>query len=143
LELPRRDVAHYISKEVANMDMFTLLSDETDISILSWRLKEGYTAKCNLYHLSEKLRKRGWQIPAYPLRKSMEDVTIMRIVVSNGLSMVMAHLLVDNIKRSVEYLGNLEWKMPKEKAQHTFSSLNFHMKRRGLILYYQIHRAKI
>jgi len=115
-----RDVAHYISKEVANMGMFTLFSDGTDIPVLSWRLKEGYTDKWNLYHLSEKLRERGWQIPAYPLPKSMEDVTIMRIVVRNGLSMDMAYLLVDDIKRSVEYLGNLEGKMPKEKPNIHF-----------------------
>ncbi len=115
-----RDVAHYISKEVASMGMFTLFSDGTDIPVLSWRLKARYTDKWNLYHLSEKLRERGWQIPAYPLPKVMEDVTIMRIVVRNGLSMDMAYLLVDDIKRSVEYLDNLEGKMPKEKPNIRF-----------------------
>ncbi|MGB9680114.1 MAG: glutamate decarboxylase [Minisyncoccia bacterium] len=115
-----RDVAHYLSKEIEKMGMFTLFSDGTDIPVLSWRLKEDYTDKWNLYNLSEKLRERGWQIPAYPLPKSMEDVIIMRIVVRNGLSIDLAHLLIDDIKRSVEYLNNLEGKMPKEKPNIHF-----------------------
>jgi glutamate decarboxylase len=50
----------------------------------------------------------------------MEDVIIMRIAVRNGLSMDLAHLLIDDIKRSVEYLNNLEGKMPKEKPNIYF-----------------------
>jgi len=115
-----QNVAHFISKEIKDMGMFDLFTDGTDIPVLAWKLKDGYTKKWNLYNLSDKVRERGWQIPAYPLPASMQDTTIMRIVVRNGMSMDLANLLVEDIKRSVEYLDNLKGSMPSEAPHIRF-----------------------
>lgn len=115
-----QNVAHFISKEIKDMGMFDLFTDGTDIPVLAWKLKDGYTKKWNLYHLSDKVRERGWQIPAYPLPASMQDTTIMRIVVRNGMSMDLAHLLVDDIKHAVEYLDDLKGPMPSEVVHIRF-----------------------
>ena len=34
---------------------------------------DGYTDKWNLYHLSERLRMKGWLVPAYPMPDDMSD----------------------------------------------------------------------
>jgi glutamate decarboxylase len=63
------------------------------------------------------LRERGWQVPAYPLPSKMQDVTIMRIVVRNSFSMDMAHFLLEDLKRAVDHLENLDTPFPQAVRQ--------------------------
>ena len=55
-----QDVAVYLSGEIAKMDAFDLWNDGTDIPVFAWQLTKGHTDKWNLYHLSERLRLKGW-----------------------------------------------------------------------------------
>ena len=107
-------VAHFLSKEIADMGPFELYTDGSDIPVLSWRLKEGYTKNWNLYDLSRQLRTFGWQVPAYPLPPDLEHVTIMRIVVRNGFSMDLAHLLLMDLKQAVSYMDSLDGPIPHD-----------------------------
>src|SRR5690349_15125184 len=72
-----QDVARYLSHGVGELDPFELITDGSDIPVFAWRLKPGYTDKWNLYHLSERLRIRGWLVPAYPLSGKQADQTVM------------------------------------------------------------------
>ena len=113
-------VAHLLARSIAKMGIFTLFSDGTDIPVLSWRLNHDHDGKWDLYHLSQKLREHGWQVPAYPLPAIMEDVTIMRVVVRNGMSVDMAHMFLEDLKQSVAYLEALDSPMPSETAGSHF-----------------------
>lgn len=113
-------VAHLLARSIAKMGIFTLFSDGTDIPVLSWRLNHDHDGKWDLYHLSQKLREHGWQVPAYPLPAIMEDVTIMRVVVRNGMSVDLAHLFLEDLKQSVAYLEALDSPMPSETAGSHF-----------------------
>ena len=55
-----QDVAVYLAGEIAKMPAFDLWNDGTDIPVFAWQLTKGYTDKWNLYHLSERLRLKGW-----------------------------------------------------------------------------------
>ena len=99
-------VANFLAKAIQHMGPFELFTDGSDIPVLSWRLKEGYTANWDLYDLSRQLRTYGWQVPAYPLPPNMEDVTIMRIVVRNGFSMEMAQFFLMNLMQAVSFLDS-------------------------------------
>ena len=44
----------------------------------------------------------------------IEDMTVMRIVVRNGVSMDLVELLLDDLRDAVAYLDSLEAPMPKE-----------------------------
>jgi glutamate decarboxylase len=109
-----QDVAMFLSSEVAKMPAFTLFTDGSDIPVFAWQLTDGYTAKWDLHDLSERLRHHGWQVPAYPMPADIEDITVMRIVVRNGLSMDLAALFVEDLQRAVDYLDRLAGPMPKE-----------------------------
>ena len=61
--------------------------------------RKGYTDKWNLYHLSERLRLKGWLIPAYPMPDDLTDIVVQRIVVRNGLSRNLAESLLTDIQR--------------------------------------------
>jgi glutamate decarboxylase len=115
-----RDVAVHLSGEIAKMGMFELLSDGSDIPVFAWRLREGYTRMWDLYDLSNKLRERGWQVPAYPMPADLQDITVMRVVVRNGVSADLAELLLSDIRHAVDYLDHLAAPMPKEKDREVF-----------------------
>ena len=69
-----QDVALYLSGEIAKMAAFDLWNDGSDIPVFAWQLTPGHTDKWNLYHLSERLRLKGWLIPAYPMPDDLTDI---------------------------------------------------------------------
>lgn len=107
-----QSVAHFLSKAIQTIGPFEVLTDGSDIPVLTWRLKEGFTSNWDLHNLSDHLLSFGWQVPAYPLPPDMEDITIMRIVVRNGFSMDLAHLFLKNLKQAVSFLDSLENPIP-------------------------------
>ncbi len=96
--------AQYISQEIKKLDIFELFYDgHGGLPGASWRIKEGLNPGFSLYDLSDRLRMRGWQIAAYPLPSNMDNVVIQRVLVRHGFSRDMADLLINDIKRSIEY----------------------------------------
>ena len=116
-----QDVAVYLAGEIGAMPAFELWNDGTDIPVFAWQLRAGYTAKWNLYHLSERLRLKGWLIPAYPMPDDLADMVVQRIVVRNGLSLNLAETLVSDIRDAVAYLDALSAPMPTEGLVSTFT----------------------
>lgn len=76
----------------------------TGIPALCWKVKEGFdTLGYTLYDLADRLRSRGWQVPAYSLPANCQDLAIQRILVRHGVSRDLASLLVDDMTRCLEY----------------------------------------
>ena len=116
-----QDVAVYLASEIGRMPAFELWNDGTDIPVFAWQLRKGHTDKWNLYHLSERLRLKGWLIPAYPMPDDLTDIVVQRIVVRNGLSRNLAESLVIDIAEAAAYLDALEAPMPTEGLVSTFT----------------------
>ena len=49
------------------------------------------------------MRMRGWQIASYPLPDNRQDTVIQRIMIRHGVSLDMASLMLDDLKRTLEY----------------------------------------
>lgn len=107
-----QSVARFLSNALQTIEPFEVMTDGSDIPVVTWQLKEGYTSNWNLYNLSDQLQMFGWQVPAYSLPPDMENVTIMRVVVRNGFSMNLAHLFLKNLQQAVSYLDSLEGPIP-------------------------------
>jgi len=103
-------VAQYLAGEIAQMTHFELWNDATDIPVFAWMLKPVSTRHWTLYDLSDRLRMKGWQVPAYPMPTDLTDITVQRIVVRNGLSMDLAGRLADEIRAQVAYLDEINAK---------------------------------
>jgi glutamate decarboxylase len=91
-------VARRLADEIAAMGPFELLSDGTDLPVLAFKLRDpdpGYS----VFDLSERLRERGWLVPAYTFPADMTSTAVMRIVVRNGFSPDLADLLIADIRR--------------------------------------------
>ncbi|MFZ0666582.1 MAG: glutamate decarboxylase, partial [Acidimicrobiales bacterium] len=96
------ETAGWIADQVDAMEQFALVSKEPGIPVLAFKMasERSYT----VYDVSESLRARGWLVPAYPMPPGMEDVSVLRIVVRNGMSMDLAGILIDDLKNCVERL---------------------------------------
>ncbi len=97
-----RDLAVYTAKAVERMGPFELVSDGTAIPVFAFSLKDGtpYT----VFDLSERLRSRGWQVPAYTMPDDATDVAVMRVVVREGFSLDLADSLIEALKEAVDHL---------------------------------------
>lgn len=100
-------VASYLAQEIEKLGEFTFIAKgdpETSIPAVCFYMKEGYDPGYNLYELSDKLRTRGWQVPAFTLPANCQNITVMRVMVRQGFSMDMADLLLADMKRFIAYL---------------------------------------
>ncbi|MPS76212.1 MAG: glutamate decarboxylase, partial [Microbacterium sp.] len=115
-----QDVAKFLSAGIAKLDAFELWNDGSDIPVFAWRLKQGHTDNWTLYDLQDRLRMRGWLVPAYPMPADLEELTVQRIVVRNGLSMDLAAELLDAITAEVAHLDALTAPMPGDHPDSAF-----------------------
>lgn len=115
-----REVAMYLASEIAALSPFVLWNDGADIPVFAWSLRREYSENWNLYHLSDRLRMHGWQVPAYPMPPDLQDITVQRIVVRNGLSRDLAESFLSDFKNEVAYLEALSGPMPLEGQQSGF-----------------------
>lgn len=120
------ETAQYISAELAKMGPFEILFNgdpAQGIPALAWKLKNpgaihGYT----LYDLADRLRNRGWQVPAYSMPANREDLVVQRILVRHGVSRDLGALLLDDVKRCLDYFA----KHPMAPAQIGHKQSGFH-----------------
>lgn len=107
-----RDVALHLSGEIAKLGPFELVTDGSELPVFAFKLKDD-VGNFTVYDLSERLRGRGWLVPAYSMPKNREDLNVLRVVVRNGFSRDLADLLVDDLKRHCEYLSKLTAPLPR------------------------------
>ena len=99
-----QDVACYLSSQIAEMGPFRLISDGSAIPVFAFALKE--QTNFNVFDLSERLRDRGWQVPAYTFPRNREDLAVLRIVVKEGFSRDMADLLLGDLHRHLHFFAS-------------------------------------
>ncbi|WP_255644227.1 glutamate decarboxylase [Mesopusillimonas faecipullorum] len=115
------DTARFLADEIEKIGPFKILFDgdmKRGIPALSWTLKEehkndGYT----LYDLADRLRSRGWQVPAYSMPANREDLVIQRILVRHGVSRDLANLLLEDIRRSLTYFADRPVQQPLSEKE--------------------------
>jgi glutamate decarboxylase len=97
-----RDTARWVAREIERLGRFELVSSGEGIPAVAFRLAGG--AQYTVYDVSERLRARGWVVPAYRMPPNLDDVAVLRVVVRNGFSRDMACALVDDIRRVTDRL---------------------------------------
>ncbi|MFV0435377.1 MAG: glutamate decarboxylase [Leucobacter sp.] len=115
------DVAQFLSAAIAEMEPFELISKGDTIPVFAWRLKKGVEKNWDLYDLADRLRMRGWLMPAYPMPDNISDLVVQRIVVKVGLSHDLAGYLLDAIKEEVAFLESLKAPLPREAKGTAFA----------------------
>ena len=57
-----------------------------------------------LYALADRIRVKGWQVPAYPMPANRSDLIVQRVVVRLGVSRDLAGLLLEDLQRAIKHL---------------------------------------
>ena len=115
-----RDVARYTADAVAKAGPFRLITDGSELPVFAFAL-DGDDRGFTVFDLSERLRDRGWLVPAYTFPENREDLAVLRIVVRNGFGHDLADLLLDDIRDSVKFLNQVKAPLPREEQPHGFA----------------------
>jgi glutamate decarboxylase len=98
--------AQYLADEIAKLDPFELIYDgRGGIPAVTWKLADSSSPGFTLFDLADRLRVRGWQVPAYSLPPNRQDLAIQRVLVRHDFSRDLADLLLDDLRRSLRQLS--------------------------------------
>jgi len=99
-----RDVATRLAGQIERLGPFELLTRGDELPVFAFTLKPG-VENFSVFDVSSALRERGWQVPAYTFPKNRKDIAALRVVVKRGFSHDMADLLVEDLTRALQRLG--------------------------------------
>ena len=105
------DTARYLAERIAALGPFEVLFDgspQDGIPAVSWRLRAGADPGFTLFDVADRLRTRGWQVPAYTLPAQQQDVAVQRILVRHGVTRDLAELLMDDYEQTLQFLSRHE-----------------------------------
>lgn len=80
--------------------VFEALHDRESFPVVVVRAKD--PERNDVYALSDRLRQRGWIVPAYSLPPDAEHVEVLRMVVKESFSRDMVDLLLDDVRRGLD-----------------------------------------
>lgn len=100
------ETAKYLAEEIGKLGPFEIIYDGKEdggIPSCCWKMKDGAQPGFSLFDFADRLRSRGWQVPAYALPANCQDLPVQRILVRHGVSKDLASLLLEDMKASLEY----------------------------------------
>jgi glutamate decarboxylase len=106
-----RDLATHISSAIGELGPYRLITDGTELPVFAFALApeiKNYT----VFDVSERLRERGWLVPAYSFPTNREDLSVLRVVVRAGMNLPMADNLIEAIREKTEQLEKLDAPLP-------------------------------
>ncbi|MFZ0381636.1 MAG: glutamate decarboxylase [Solirubrobacteraceae bacterium] len=106
-----QEVATYLSSEIAKLGPYRLVSEGNDLPVFAFGLApevKNYT----VFDVSDRLRTRGWLVPAYTFPANRQDLGVLRIVVRAGMTRDMAEHLLEFLRDVTEFLESLDAPLP-------------------------------
>ena len=100
-----RDVATRLSGEIEEIGPFELITRGDELPVFAFKVKDD-VENFTVFDVSNALRERGWQVPAYTFPKNREDLAALRVVVRRGFTHDMADLLLADLNRQLPRLEN-------------------------------------
>jgi glutamate decarboxylase len=111
-----QQIATHIAAGVADMGPYQLLSEGRDLPVFAFALKpeiENYS----VFDVSDRLRERGWLVPAYTFPENRQDLSVLRIVVRSGMNIEMADKLLEHLGEQTNALQALTAPLPRPAFQ--------------------------
>ena len=98
-----REVATRLADNIAELGPFELLTRGDELPVFAFKLKDeidNYT----VFDVSNAMRERGWQLPAYTFPENRTDLAALRVVVRRGFTHDLADLLLEDLQRQLPNL---------------------------------------
>lgn len=118
-----------MAREMEKLGPFEMIFDGNShygIPALAWKIKEGTKVSDSLNDIADKLCRRGWQVPAYSMPANREDLVVQRILVRDGVRIDLASLLIEDVKRTLEYFEKHPVSIPLSDADGAGFNHNEH-----------------
>lgn len=116
--------AQYLASQIKNSKYFQLTNSDIKLPVITLQINPKINV--NVYELSDKLRERGWIVPAYTLPPNAEKIEVLRIVVRENFSRDKADMLMDDMNRFTEKLIDSE-KVKSKKTTKDDDQLHKHI----------------
>ncbi len=89
--------ARYMAGELEKTGIFEVINQELHFPLVTVKLKNtDYT----VFQLSDKLREKGWIVPAYTLPKNADDIAVLRMVIKENFGRDMVDDFLDDINKA-------------------------------------------
>ena len=98
-----RDVATRLSSRIGELGPFELITRGDELPVFVFKLRDD-VVNFTVFDVSNALRERGWQVPAYTFPQNREDLAALRVVVRRGFTDDLADLLVGDLERQLPRL---------------------------------------
>ena len=97
--------ASYLAAKLNGSTKFEVINKSITFPMVTVQL---HNCDFTVFHLSEKLRQKGWIVPAYTLPANAEDIAVLRMVVKESFSKDMVEMLYSDMMEAVEKLEQTE-----------------------------------
>jgi glutamate decarboxylase len=114
------DVAQYLASEIEKIGPYRLVTRGDQLPVFAFALRPEIT-NYTVFDVSDKLRERGWLVPAYTFPENRQDLAVLRIVVRAGMSHDMADLLLSDLRERTEFFESLQTALPRPAETQAFS----------------------
>jgi glutamate decarboxylase len=104
-------IAQYLSAGIESIGPYRLISDGSQLPVFAFTLRhevKNYT----VFDVSDRMRERGWLIPAYTYPENRQDLAVLRIVVRCGMTYGMADRLLEDLNTRTGDLEALQAPLP-------------------------------
>jgi glutamate decarboxylase len=98
-----REVATSLSARIAELGPFELLTKGDELPVFAFTVSDDVD-NFTVFDVSNALRERGWQVPAYTFPEHRTDLSALRVVVRQGFGHDMADLLIADMQRQLPRL---------------------------------------
>lgn len=105
-----KQVASSLKEAIESTGFFTVHTMEPCLPLVAFSLlplQDGTKRVYDEFIVSDKLKERGWVVPAYTMAPNAKQVKLLRVVVREDLSWGTALHLVEDLKRAVEWLDSM------------------------------------
>ncbi len=114
-----RDVATSLATRIEELGPFRLITRGDELPVFAFALNDDVD-NYSVFDVSNAMRERGWQVPAYTFPENRTDLAALRVVVKRGFSHDVADLLVVDLERQLP-------RLQKQPApMHEGSATSFH-----------------
>lgn len=119
------DTARWLADQIPGLGPLELIYDGDPaggIPAVTWTMSENPGVTWTLFELADKLRSRGWQVPAYPLTGALEHQIVQRALIRMDISLAEIEILVRDMAEAIDFLNKHPVAVPMTQEE----AGNFH-----------------
>lgn len=95
------DNARYMAEKLLETGKFEVINKDVTFPLVTVKLKD---VNFTVFELSDKLREKGWIVPAYTLPENAQDIAVLRMVIKENFGRDMVECFMDDLKKSYKTL---------------------------------------